>query len=45
MDKDEDKEEGHFTRLENIKDKNEELLNALSGANKDSKAAKIKVDN
>ena len=40
MDKDEDKKEGLFRRLGNIKDKNEELLNAFSGANKDSKAAK-----
>ena len=38
--KEEDKKEGLFKRLENIKDKNEELLNAFSGANKDSKAAK-----
>ena len=38
--KEEDKKEGLFKRLENIKDKNEELLNAFSGANKVSKAAK-----
>ena len=43
--KEEDKKEGLFKRLENIKDKNEELLNAFSGANKASKAAKIKVNN
>ena len=35
-----DKKEGLFKRLENIEDKNEELLNAFSGANKVSKAAK-----
>ena len=34
------KKEGLFKRLENIKDKNEELLNAFSGANKVSKAPK-----
>ena len=33
LDKD-DQKEGLFKRLENIKDKNEELLNAFSGANK-----------
>ena len=38
--KEEDKKEGLFKRLKNIKDKNEELLNAFSGANKVSKAAK-----
>ena len=38
--KEEDKKEGLFKRLENIKDKNEELLNAFSRANKNSKAAK-----
>ena len=38
--KEEGKEEGLFKKLENIKDKNEELLNAFSGANKDSKVAK-----
>ena len=35
-----DQEKGLFKRLENIKDKNEELLNAFSAANKVSKAAK-----
>ena len=39
LDKDDQKEE-LFKRLENIKDKNEELLNAFSAANKVSKAAK-----
>ena len=39
LDKDDQKEE-LFKRLENIKDKNEELLNAFSAANKISKAAK-----
>ena len=39
LDKD-DQKEGLFKRLENIKDKNEELLNAFSAANKVSKAAK-----
>ena len=34
------KKEGLFKRLENIGDKNEELLNAFSGGNKVSKAAK-----
>ena len=38
--KEEDKKEGLFKRLKNIKDKNEEVLNAFSGANKVSKAAK-----
>ena len=36
----EDKKEWLFKRLENIKDKNEELLNVFSGANKVSKPAK-----
>ena len=40
-----DKKEGLFKRLKNIKDKNEELLDAFSGANKASKAAKIEVNN
>ena len=40
--KGEDKKEGLFKRLQNIKDKNEELLNAFSEANKISKAAKNK---
>ena len=35
-----DQKEGCFKRLENIKDKNEELLNSFSAANKVSKAAK-----
>ena len=35
-----DKKEGVFKRLENIKDKNEELLNVFRAANKVSKAAK-----
>ena len=35
-----DQKEGFFKRLENIKDKNEELLNAFSAANKVSKTAK-----
>ena len=43
LDKD-DQKEGLFIRLENIKDKNEELLNAFSGANKVSKAAKNESD-
>ena len=38
--KEEDIKEELFKRLENIKRKNEELLNAISGANKVSKAAK-----
>ena len=38
--KEEDKKDGLFKRLENIKGKYEELLNAFSGANKVSKAAK-----
>ena len=40
-----DKKEGLFKRLKSIKDKNEELLDAFSGANKASKAAKINVNN
>ena len=40
-----DKKEGFFKRLENMKDKNEELLDAFSGPNKASKTAKIKVNN
>ena len=43
LDKD-DQEEGLFKRLENIKDKNEELLNAFVAANKVSKAAKNDSD-
>ena len=39
LDKEEDKKEGLFKRLENIKDKNEKLLNAFS------KAPKNKVNN
>ena len=38
------KKEGLFKRLENIKDKNEELLNALKGANEVSKVAKSNSD-
>ena len=34
---------GLFKRLENIKDENEELLNAFSAANKVSKASKKRV--
>ena len=41
-----DKKEVLLKRLENIKDKNEKLLDAaFSKANKASKAAKIKVNN
>ena len=43
LDKD-DQKEGLFKRLENIQDKNEELLNAFSAANKVSKAAKNQRD-
>ena len=43
LDKDEQKE-WIFKRLENIKDKNEELLNAFSAANKVSQAAKDESD-
>ena len=39
-----DQKEGLFKKLENIKDKNEELLNAFSAANKVSKAAKNESD-
>ena len=38
----EDKKEGIFKRLENIKDKNEEILNAFSATDKVSKALKNK---
>ena len=38
--KKEEKKDGLFKRLENIKDKNEELLNAFSAANKVIKAPK-----
>ena len=38
------KKEGLFKRLENIKDKNGELLNACSAANKVSEAAKNESD-
>ena len=38
------KEEALFKRLENIKNKNEELLNAFSSANKVRKSAKNKSD-
>ena len=37
-----DKKEGLFKRLENIKDKNEELINTLSATNK---APKNKINN
>ena len=40
LDKEEDKKEGIFKRLENIKDKSEELLNVFSGACKVIKAVK-----
>ena len=43
LDKD-DQKEGLFKRLENIQDKNEELLNSFSAANKVSKAAKNESD-
>ena len=43
LDKD-DKKERLFKGLENIKDKNEELLNAFGAANKVSKAAKNQSD-
>ena len=43
LDKD-DQTEGLFKRLENIKDKNKELLNAFSAANKVSKAANNESD-
>ena len=39
-----DQKEGLFKGLENIKDKNEELLNAFKAANKVSKAAKNESD-
>ena len=38
------KKKGLFKRLENIKDKNQELLNAFSAANKVNKAAKNESD-
>ena len=40
----EDKKEALFKRLENIKDENEELLNAFSAVNKVSETAKNKND-
>ena len=43
FDKD-DQKEGLFKRLENIKDKKEELLNTFSAANKIRKAAKNQSD-
>ena len=43
LDKDGQKE-GLFKRLGNIKDKNKELLNVFSAANKVSKAAKNESD-
>ena len=39
-----DQKEGLFKRLENIKDKNEKLLNAFSAANKISKTDKSEND-
>ena len=36
--REEDKKEGLFKRLENIKDKNKELINTLSATNKTSKS-------
>ena len=42
QDKD-DKKEGLFKRLENVKDKNEELLKVFSAANKVSNVAKNEV--
>ena len=39
-----DQKEGIFKRLENIKNKNEEMLNAFSAVNKVSKAAKNQSD-
>ena len=39
-----DQKEGIFKRLENVKDKNEELLNTFNAANKVSKAAKNESD-
>ena len=39
-----DQKEGIFKRLENIKDKNEEMLNVFSAVNKVSKAAKNQSD-
>ena len=43
LDKD-DQKEGFLKRLENIKDKNEELLNALSAANNVSKSSENESD-
>ena len=43
--KEEDKKEGILKRLENIKDKNEELLNTFSTTNKVNKAPKNKINN
>ena len=39
-----DRKERIFKRIENFKDKNEELLNAFNAANKVSKAAKNESD-
>ena len=39
-----DKKEGLFKRLENIKDKNEELINTLSATNKASKSNVLKYN-
>ena len=43
--KEEDKKEGLLKRLENIEDKNEELLNAFNMTNKVIKAPKNKINN
>ena len=40
----EDQKQGLFKRLKSIKDKNEELLNTFSAANKVSKLAKNESD-
>ena len=45
LDEDEDKKGGLFKKLENIKGKNEKLLNAFSATNKVCKALENKVDN
>ena len=44
LDKDDQKKKRLFKRIENIKDKNEELLNAYSATNKVGKAAKNESD-
>ena len=45
LDKDEDKNDGLFKKLQNIKNKNKELLNTFSATNKVSKAPKNNVNN